>query len=545
MARIVRSLIVGVAVCAGLVCLAGNPDVRAADLKSALRGMASDDAGKFLDAIEALGNSGDPAALPILEALRDETLRTTPDLRLMALAKDGQQVRDLVTGQILPAAQFKLNLPFVNNQVRRTLGPAIANLALVSPDPATRRAAAQELAKRANPEDAGRLRTAAARETLPEIRQALLAALARLDLASPDRTLRLNAIRNLESQGDIQLKTDLARLLVQKEDGSFAEPDAEIRAAVVAAMDAMDSRQRLVNLFANLLYGLSLGSVLLLTALGLAITFGLMGVINMAHGEMLMLGAYTTYSIQNVFKAVLPGWFDYYLALALPAAFAVCALAGILLERGILRFLYGRPLESLLATWGISLTIIQVVRLVFGAQNVSVSNPAWLSGGFTAFTGLVLPYSRIAIVLLGVIVVALVWLLLQRTALGLQVRAVTQNRAMAAAMGVRTGRVDMWTFALGSGVAGIGGVALSQLGNVGPELGQSYIVDSFMVVVLGGVGKVAGAIAGAMGLGIVAKFLEPFTDAVLGKIILLVFIILFIQKRPQGIFALKGRAVEG
>jgi urea transport system permease protein len=544
--RLVRNLPAWLTVLAVLLAAwVWSSPAQATDLKSALKALGSEDTDKLMSAIDWLGNSGDPAALPILQAYRDETLRTAKDGRVFILSKDGKQAQDPVSQETLPAERLQLASPFLSNMVRRALGPAIAGLALVSPEVSVRAGAARELAKRASPEDASRLRAALSRETNPDIRNTLLAALARLDLNSPDRALKLAAIKLVEAEGDVQLKVDLLRLTATKEDGSFAEPDAAIRAAAVSAMKAMDQRQMFVNLFANLLYGLSLGSVLLLTALGLAITFGLMGIINMAHGEMLMIGAYTAYSIQNLFKSAFPGAFDYYVLAALPAAFLVCAAVGVLLERGVLRFLYGRALESLLATWGISLILIQIVRLVFGAQNVTVANPAWLTGGWVAAPGLVLPWSRIFIVLLGLIVVAGVSMLLQRTALGLQVRAVTQNRAMAAAMGVRTARVDMWTFAFGSGIAGIGGVALSQLGNVGPELGQSYIVDSFMVVVLGGVGKITGSIAGAMGLGILAKYLEPFTDAVLGKIILLALIVLFIQKRPQGLFALKGRAVEG
>jgi urea transport system permease protein len=269
-----------------------------------------------------------------------------------------------------------------------------------------------------------------------------------------------------------------------------------------------------------------------------------MGVINMAHGEMLMLGAYATFVVQNLFKTYLPGFFDAYLIVAIPVAFLASATVGVILERLVIRHLYGRPLETLLATWGLSLILIQTIRLLFGAQNVGVANPSWLSGGLVITPGLVLTYNRVAIIVFAGLVLSAVWLLFQRTRLSLNVRAVTQNRPMAAAMGINTSQVDMWAFALGSGVAGLGGVALSQLGNVGPELGQAYIVDSFMVVVLGGVGKLAGAVVGALSLGVINKFLEPTMGAVLGKIMVLVFLILFIQKRPQGIFALKGRAVE-
>jgi urea transport system permease protein len=269
-----------------------------------------------------------------------------------------------------------------------------------------------------------------------------------------------------------------------------------------------------------------------------------MGVINMAHGEMLMLGAYSTYVVQRAFELRMPGALDYYLPVALPAAFAVCFGVGVLLERCVIRFLYGRPLETLLATWGISLSLIQLVRVSFGAANVTVANPSWLSGGTEIMTGVVVPYTRLATLLFVALVVLCLWYVLNRTTLGLQVRAITQNRRMARCVGIRTGRVDTLTFGIGSGVAGLGGVALSQIGNVGPELGQSYIVDSFMVVVVGGVGSLFGTLFAALGLGTVNKLLEPVSGAVLGKILVLAFVILFIQRRPQGLFALHGRAAE-
>jgi urea transport system permease protein len=333
-------------------------------------------------------------------------------------------------------------------------------------------------------------------------------------------------------------------MLAVNGDGHYAEPDAAVRVAAAAALRAIDGRASRAEFVGNLFYGVSLGSVLLLAALGLAVTFGLMGIINMAHGELLMIGAYTTYAVQSLFRAYLPGALDWYLAAALPAAFLVAFAVGVLLERGVIRWLYGRPLETLLATWGISLMLMQLVRTTFGAQNVEVANPSWMAGGVTVLGSLVLSYNRIAIIGFAVLVVSAVWLILNKTRLGLFVRAVMQNRRMADCVGVPTGRIDMMTFGLGSGIAGLGGVALSQLGNVGPDLGQAYIVDSFMVVVLGGVGQLAGTVIGALGLGEVNKFLEPLAGAVMAKICILVFIIIFIQRRPQGLFALKGRNVE-
>jgi urea transport system permease protein len=332
--------------------------------------------------------------------------------------------------------------------------------------------------------------------------------------------------------------------LLQERLAHGGESDAEVRAALQQALASVRARLAWGERLAVVFTGISLGSVLLLVALGLAITYGLMGVINMAHGELMMIGAYTTYVVQNLFRAYWPGAFDAYVLAAIPAAFLVSALVGAVLERGVIRFLYGRPLETLLATWGISLVLQQAVRSIFGAQNVPVENPGWLSGGVEVMSNLVLPFNRIAIIAFGVIVLGAVAFLIARTRFGLFIRGVTQNRRMASCVGVDTAKIDMLAFSFGAGIAGLGGVALSQIGNVGPDLGQSYIVDSFMVVVLGGVGQLAGTVYAAMGLGIVNKFLEAWSGAVLAKIAVLVFIIVFIQKRPQGLFALKGRAVE-
>ncbi len=307
------------------------------------------------------------------------------------------------------------------------------------------------------------------------------------------------------------------------------------------ALKAIEGRLAWGERLGVIFTGVSLGSILLLVALGLAITYGLMGVINMAHGELMMIGAYATYLMQNLFKAYLPGAFDAYMLVAVPMSFLAAALVGAALERSVIRWLYGRPLETLLATWGISLMLQQAVRSIFGAQNVPVENPAWLSGGVDVMSNLTLPFNRIAIIAFALLVLVGVWALITRTRLGLFVRGVTQNRRMAACMGVDTARIDTYAFALGSGIAGLAGCALSQVGNVGPDLGQGYIVDSFMVVVLGGVGQLAGTVYAALGLGVLNKLLEGLSGAVLAKIMVLVLIVVFIQKRPQGIFALKGR----
>ena len=484
-------------------------------------------------ALDVLAQSRDPRASRVLVALDEGRLTIAPGAVLIR-TRDGQRV-NAVDGQ--PWTGAAGDAPAMTNAVRRVLASSIERARLRSEDRAERLGAARALNDRPSASAEPALRAALAEEQDPEVVTALKLALAPLDLDSPDKDKKLAALAVLANDGELTVLGRLQPLA--------SGDDPEIRAAAQKAITAIGDRQWLRDQGANLFYGLSLGSVLLLAALGLAITFGLMGVINMAHGELLMIGAYATYVVQNLFRAYLPGAFDWYLLAALPVAFLSAAAVGWALERVVLRHLYGRPLETLLATFGLSLILIQTVRLIFGAQNVEVANPSWLSGGIQLTQQLVLPYNRIATILFALAVLVTVWLLFQKTRLGLRVRAVTQNRGMAAAMGIDTRRVDAGTFALGAGVAGLAGVALSQLGNVGPELGQAYIVDSFMVVVLGGVGKLAGAVAGGMGLGIVNKFLEPSMGAVLGKIALLGFIILFIQWRPQGLFAMKGRAVEG
>jgi urea transport system permease protein len=511
--------------------------------EAALPRLASEDIESLKQGVEELANAGNPAALPILYALRDGELAVEPSTLTLFIKKGGQLKRAL-DGKTGLAPQG-LRSVAMSNPLRRALQSALARLELFSSDVETRRKAAEELSNRGNPEFAPLLKKAVQRERDPETKRALGIALAKIDLNSEEVGARLAAVQLLDAERAIAFKPLLAGLLEVDGDGKFREPDEAVRAAARSALASLWWVETTTRLAGDLMYGLSLGSVLLLASLGLAITFGLMGVINMAHGEMLMLGAYATYVVQLGFQRFFPSAFDWYLALALPFAFVLCACVGVLIERGVLRFLYGRPLETLLATWGVSLGLIQTVRLLFGAQNVAVAAPSWLSGGVTVMEGIVLPYNRLAIVLFGALVLSFVWVVLTRTRLGLDVRAVTQNRNMASCMGIATARVDMWTFGIGSGVAGLGGVALSQIGNVGPELGQGYIVDSFMVVVLGGVGKLAGTVAGSFGLGIINKLLEPVSGAVLGKIVVLGLIILFIQKRPQGIFALKGRAVEG
>jgi urea transport system permease protein len=494
-----------------------------------------------ISAIGQLATSPDPLAAAVLRGLGEGTIYRLDDGRLLVV--DNGTAVDAGTGAAVAPVPASKEQLIVNNRLRKVLESARAAGQLFAPDPAVRLGAARNLLTNASPVQLPLLRDARAKETDPDIQGILDLCIASASLRSDSLQDRLGAVQFLGEHGGAPAKT-LLNSLAMPAGGTATETEVRLRSAVQAAIAAIDRRLARTELVGTALQGLSLASVLLLAALGLAITFGLMGIINMAHGELLMIGAYATYVVQSLFRQYLPGVFDWYVIAAIPVAFASSALVGMALERTVIRRLYGRPLETLLCTWGISLILMQTVRTIFGAQNVEVANPSWMSGGVTVMEGLVLPYNRICIVIFSMLVVVLVWLLLNRTRLGLFVRGVTQNRQMADCVGVPTSRVDTMTFGLGSGIAGLGGVALSQIGNVGPDLGQSYIVDSFMVVVLGGVGQLAGTVIAALGLGELNKFLEPYAGAVLAKITILVFIILFIQKRPQGLFALKGRSAE-
>ena len=527
-----------------VVCLFSFSSAAANDFEQNLKDLGNKSRSKIKKAIKNLGNQGNVAALPALEALKGNRLRVSEDGALIILNESGDEGQDALTKKQVDLKSLSLRKPRINNSVRRVLSSTIGKLQLQSSDPVIRLAAVKQLLKKSSGDLVELVEKALAKETNGEIRDIYSLILAKEGLNSKSKQKRLESLKIIREFGDNDFKSVLEGLLGKNNKDEFLESDPEIRDGADKALSSIQRRQFFINQIANIFYGMSLGSILLLAALGLAITFGLMGVINMAHGEMLMIGAYSTFVIQNLFKEYLPIFFDWYLIAAIPIAFIVSGSIGILMERSVIRHLYGRPLETLLATWGISLILIQTIRLIFGAQNVEVANPSYLSGGIQAFKGVVLPFNRIAIIIFVIFVVILVWTLLQKSSLGLQVRAVTQNRGMASCVGISTHKIDMYTFGLGSGVAGLGGVALSQIGNVGPELGQLYIVDSFMVVVLGGVGKIAGTVAGATGLGVLNKFLEPVAGAVLGKIFVLILIIIVIQKRPQGLFALKGRMVD-
>jgi urea transport system permease protein len=491
--------------------------------------------------IAGIAVSGSPQATAILDALGAGNLLIQPAQRRAYIKTPDGGLLDAATGSLAPPDLITASLkPIrVNNRIRRAIEAAVGSLTLMNPDPVRRLEAARAVFRSRDAAALPALDQAIAGEQDVLVKQALAEARAAILLPMPGTAdpVRLEAVETLRTRGD---RESLAILTALPD----TVPDS-VRVASDAATAAIELHLGIVAAAQNIVFGISLGSVLLLAAIGLAITFGVMGVINMAHGEMIMLGAYTTVVVQQAFRELIPGeFFGLYLIVSIPAAFLVAGAVGVAMERGIIRFLYGRPLETLLATWGISLMLQQLVRAIFGAPNKEVSNPGWMTGAFEAMPGMVLTYNRIAIIVFAIMVLAGLAALLRYTPFGLQMRAVTQNRGMASAMGIRTGWVDAMTFGLGSGIAGVAGVALSQIGNVSPNLGQGYIVDSFMVVVFGGVGSLWGVLAGAMTLGIFNKFLEPYAGAMLGKILILVFIILFIQKRPRGLFALKGRAAE-
>jgi len=523
-----------------VVALSCTNAARALDAQTVAR-LGADDANAKIESVNALLASGDEAALALLQSVQAGEASVTPAGRVVIVK--GGQVFDAATMVPIVPAPDQLEGIVLNNRLRGTLDAAVGALKLLSPDRATRLASARAIESTSQAAVLPLIEKALARETDAAIKSSLEQTRASLNLNSPDPAVRLAAVQKLGETNQARFETVLKGFIEKDSTGQYIEPDEAVRAAAEVSIAAIQSRLVISDYLGRLFTGLSLGSVLLLVALGLAITYGLLGVINMAHGEMLMIGAYATYITQQLFRSYAPGLFDWYLVAAVPVAFVASGLVGMALERSVIRWLYGRPLETLLATWGISLFLIQSVRQLFGAQNVEVSNPSWMSGGI-ALPNLVLPYNRIVIIGFSMFVLLLMWVILNRTRLGLFVRGVTQNRTMASCVGVPTVRIDLMAFGLGSGIAGLAGVALSQIGNVGPDMGQGYIIDSFMVVVTGGVGQLAGTVYAALGLGVLSKFLEPHIGAVLTKILVLVLIIAFIQKRPQGLFALKGRAVE-
>ena len=515
-----------------LVCAAGA--VHAFTAEQA-RAMVTGESDERAAAVAKVAASGDPKALAFFKALLDDQVKTAGDKVLVVVdgkAKDAASGADVA----LPdGAEEVVN----SNRMRNEIESAVASLKLLSPDPVQRAAAVRELRDGADESKLPLIEKALAAETDAKLKTDLGLLRAAVLISSADKGKRLDAAKALAGS-----PTPATKALIVERLKLGIETDVEVRSQLGISLSGIESKLAWGERIGVVFTGISLGSILLLVALGLAITYGLMGVINMAHGELMMIGAYATWLVQNAFKAWAPGAFGWYMVAAVPASFLAAALVGAALERLVIRWLYGRPLETLLATWGISLVLMQTVRSLFGAQNVQVENPAWLSGGVDVLSNLTLPFNRIAIIAFAALVLAGVALLIARTRLGLFVRGVTQNRPMAACMGVNTTRIDTYAFALGSGIAGLAGCALSQVGNVGPDLGQGYIVDSFLVVVVGGVGQLAGTVYAALGLGILNKLLEGWAGAVLAKIMVLLCIVVFIQKRPQGIFAMKGRSAE-
>jgi urea transport system permease protein len=511
---------------------------RAGPYEDALLRFTADSFGETIEGINGVVASGNPLAATVVGALQGGRLLFSAQSKRVFIKDPSDRLIDAATGQpVAGSAPADLAPVRLNNRLRGIVQAALGSLTLMAPDPAKRLEAARAVFKSRDANALPALDQAIAKETDARVKQALIEARAAvvLYLDSASEADKIEAVAVIRQRGD------------QEALGLLSGLPASVSPAVKkAAADAITSIQNSLVVWTalqNTWYGLSLGSVLLLAAIGLAITFGVMGVINMAHGEMVMLGAYTTFVVQEVIRTRNPALFDYSLAIAIPLAFLVAGFVGILIERGIIRFLYGRPLETLLATWGLSLILQQAVRTTFGPTNKDVGNPSWMSGSFD-LGQITITYNRLWIIVFTLLIFVGLLGLLRFTRLGLEMRAVTQNRAMAASMGIKTSRIDALTFGLGSGIAGLAGVALSQIDNVSPNLGQGYIIDSFLVVVFGGVGNLWGTLVGAFTLGIANKFLEPFAGAVLAKIAILVLIILFIQKRPRGLFALKGRAVE-
>jgi urea transport system permease protein len=521
-----------------IALLVAGGGARAATLEAALSHFTADEFSETEAGISEVAESGDARAATILQALRDERLQYSAEQKKVFYKDQSDKLFDAATGNpALGGIPADIDNVRLNNRLRGVIDGLLGALTLLARDPGKRFEAAQAVFKSRDANALKAVDSAIAKETDARVKQALEQARAAILLASDDASEadKIASVAIVRGRGDQDALALLSSLP--------ADTPQPVARAARDAIAAIQGRLAIWSSVQDAWYGLSLGSVLLLAAIGLAITFGVMGVINMAHGEMVMLGAYVTFVVQDAIRTHNPALFDYSLLIAVPLAFLVSGFVGILIERSIIRFLYGRPLETLLATWGLSLILQQAVRTAFGPNNREVGNPSWMSGAFE-LGQITITYNRLWIICFSLAVFVALLAVLRLTRLGLEMRAVTQNRPMAASMGIRTAGIDALTFGLGSGIAGMAGVALSQIDNVSPNLGQGYIIDSFMVVVFGGVGNLWGTLVGAFTLGIANKFLEPFAGAVLGKIAILVMIILFIQKRPRGLFALKGRAVE-
>ena len=514
---------------------------------SLLNGLRDGDFTQKEQIVEQIVASSHGSTRPVLSALLEDRLAArNADQKVVIVDSADAAVSPVglldpeSLASIGSAPREELTAIGTNNRLRRVARTAVARFDLAAPDREVRLAAVKDMVRSIDDTTAQLLRQRIGAEPDGAVRREIETGLALAALDGTDQAARLQAVGVLSSRLGSDVRNRLAALVEKNEQGQFTEPDEAVRGAAQSALDRIDRSTSLYSGVEILFFGLSMGSVLVLVATGLAITFGVMGVINMAHGELMMLGAYTTYLVQ----LAMPDHIGASIFVAIPAAFVVAGAVGILIERTVIRFLYGRPLETLLATFGVSLVLQQTVRSVFTALNRSVATPEWMSGTFQINEALGITYNRLYIIIFTLIVFGLLLLVLRRTRLGLSIRAVAQNRSMARAMGVRSEWVDAMTFGLGSGIAGVAGVALSQLTNVGPNLGQAYIIDSFMVVVFGGVGSLWGALIGGMSMGIVNQLLEPFAGAVLAKIAVLVALILFIQRRPRGLFPQTGRAAE-
>ncbi|HVR84568.1 MAG TPA: urea ABC transporter permease subunit UrtB [Planctomycetota bacterium] len=540
------------------------------DFKKAVTDLASRDRKVQEAAIESLGRYRDHRALVPLTALRQGTLFLMGDVlvivptekELKEFLPDGTElapVTEAISGKLVLGPDGKKKMIDVSslkrvvatNALKQKIAPVLSSLSLASPDPDARKSAAGRMGEDRATESLPLLESAMAEEKDRWVRLAMDEAIQMIRLADADSSVRKGAAIHLGEISGSNAVPQLKAMIAPGPDGRLPEKDKAVVEAVRAAVKDIESHEALTQTVSTSFEVLSLSSILMMIALGLAITFGVMGVINMAHGEMLMIGAYAAYTVQNVFHSVAPGHYDWYFVVAIPVSFLASASMGLLIERTLLQHLYGRPLESLLATWGISLMLQQLVRSIYGAANVDMKSPSYLSGGLQIMSGLTLSYNRIFIFVFSFLCLLGIYLLLYRSAIGLRIRAVVQNRSMSACLGVATGRVDALTFAIGAGVAGMAGCALSQLGTVGPGLGQTYIVDAFMVVVLGGVGKLMGTVVAAFGIGGVNKILEsmigsalPKWGPILSKVAVLVLLILFLQKKPSGLFAIKGRHAD-
>ncbi len=521
-------------------------EVAKPDIAELIKALNTRSFSKQKKAIKALASSDHDRALPVLRALEavnavdfQKLFYRKADKKIFIVKLQGSdyQLIDAVTGEkagVAPKSKFK-KVP-AKSSIRRFTKSLLADLTLKSKRADIRMEAAEEIFQNPNAKFLTALNEAIKNEQDTAVKSALSKAQASVILKSnASEADKLAAIKIIAGYSD---RKALYQLTAAANNSKGA-----VQVAAKEAVEKLKKHLKFLNVFQNVIFGLSLGSVLLLAAIGLAITFGVMGVINMAHGEMMMIGAYSAFVVQVVLTSIAPALSPYSLVIALPVAFAAAGLVGILIERCVIQFLYKRPLDTLLATWGVSLVIQQAIRSIFGPRNQIVTTPEWLTGNME-IAGLSLTYNRFAIILFCLAVFFVLMFILRKTFYGLKTRAVTQNRQMAASMGVSTKWIDALTFGLGCGIAGIAGVALSQIDNVSPDLGQKYIVDSFMVVVFGGVGNLWGALVGAFSLGVLNKFLEPVIGAVFAKVLILVFIILFIQKRPRGLFPQKGRAAE-